>query len=81
MSGPQRGTHFAANVEMFNSPLSIPCLKPPYGEIAVVDIITQEIVCAEALERWTLGYRALLAPWSRPYARSSMHALWIDNSR
>ena len=52
IGGPQRGTPFAAKVEMFSSPLSIPCLKPPYGEIAVVDMTTQEIV-------WRRGFGAL----------------------
>ena len=44
IGGPQRGTPFAARVNMFSSPLSLPCLKPPYGEIAVVDLTTQQIV-------------------------------------
>ncbi len=52
IGGPQRGTPFAAKVEMFSSPLSIPCLKPPYGEIAVVDMTTQKIV-------WRRGFGAL----------------------
>ena len=52
IGGPQRGTPFAAKVELFSSPLSIPCLKPPYGEIAVVDMTTQETV-------WRRGFGAL----------------------
>jgi membrane-bound PQQ-dependent dehydrogenase (glucose/quinate/shikimate family) len=52
IGGPQRGTPFAAKVELFSSPLSIPCLKPPYGEIAVVDMTTQKIV-------WRRGFGAL----------------------
>ena len=29
---------------MFSSPLGIPCIQPPFGEMAVVDLTTQEIV-------------------------------------
>jgi membrane-bound PQQ-dependent dehydrogenase (glucose/quinate/shikimate family) len=44
IGGPQRGTPFAARVELLSSPFFIPCLKPPYGEIAVIDLTTQETV-------------------------------------
>lgn len=44
IGGQQRGTPFSAQVKLFASPLSLPCLKPPYGEIAVVDLTTQKIV-------------------------------------
>ena len=44
IGGPQRGTPFAARVELFGSPFLLPCLKPPYGEIAVVDLTTQQVV-------------------------------------
>lgn len=44
IGGQQRGTPFSAQVTLFASPLSLPCLKPPYGEIAVVDLTTQKIV-------------------------------------
>ena len=43
IGGPQRGTPFAAQVVPFFSGV-IPCLKPPYGEMALVDLTTQEIV-------------------------------------
>ena len=29
---------------MFTSPLGIPCIQPPYGEMAVVDLTNQEII-------------------------------------
>ena len=44
IGGAQRGTPFAAIVQMFSSPISLPCLEPPYGEMAVVDLTTQTIV-------------------------------------
>ena len=56
IGGPQRGTPFAARVEMFMSPLSIPCIKPPYGEIAVVDLTTQQIVWRRGMGAFALGF-------------------------
>ena len=44
IGGQQRGTPFSARVNMFSSPLGIPCIQPPYGEIAVVDLTSQEII-------------------------------------
>lgn len=56
IGGPQRGTPFAARVQMFSSPLSLPCLKPPYGEIAVVDLTTQQIVWRRGMGPLSLGF-------------------------
>ena len=56
VGGPQRGTPYAANVQMFTSPLSLPCLKPPYGEIAVIDLTTQETVWRRGMGFWELGF-------------------------
>ena len=56
VGGPQRGTPFAAVVEMFTSPLLLPCLKPPYGEIAVVDLTTQQIVWRRGMGPLGLGF-------------------------
>ncbi|MCH1522315.1 MAG: PQQ-binding-like beta-propeller repeat protein [Arenicellales bacterium] len=44
IGGPQRGTPFAAEVIPFMVAVPLPCLKPPYGEMAVVDLTTQKIV-------------------------------------
>jgi quinate dehydrogenase (quinone) len=44
IGGQQRGTPFSARVNLFTSPLGIPCIQPPYGEIAVVDLTSQEII-------------------------------------
>lgn len=55
IGGPQRGTPFAARVEMFSSAFFIPCLKPPYGEIAVVDLTTQQIVWRRGLGLLDIG--------------------------
>ena len=38
IGGQQRGTPFSARVNMFTSPLGLPCIEPPYGEMAVVDL-------------------------------------------
>ena len=56
IGGPQRGTPFAAVVRMFSSPLQLPCLKPPYGEIAVVDLTTQQIVWRRGMGALGLGF-------------------------
>jgi quinoprotein glucose dehydrogenase len=56
IGGPQRGTAFAARVELFTSPFELPCLKPPYGEIAVVDLTTQQIVWRRGMGTLGLGF-------------------------
>ena len=63
IGGPQRGTAYAARVRMFASPIGMPCIKPPFGEIAVVDLSTQQIVWRRGLGFWQLGF---------PYAAGSM---------
>lgn len=56
--GPQRGTPFAAFVDIFSSPLMLPCLKPPYSEIAVVDLTTQKVVWRRGMGLFNLGFPA-----------------------
>ncbi|MEM7079906.1 MAG: PQQ-binding-like beta-propeller repeat protein [Pseudomonadota bacterium] len=56
IGGPQRGTPFAAIVDAFVSPISLPCLHPPYGEIAVVDLTTQQTVWRAPMGSWKLGF-------------------------
>lgn len=56
IGGPQRGTPYAARVNMFVSPANIPCLRPPYGEIAVVDLTTRQIVWRRGAGFWNLGF-------------------------
>ena len=56
IGGPQRGTPYAARVDMFLSPANIPCLRPPYGEIAVVDLTTRQIVWRRGAGFWNLGF-------------------------
>ena len=55
IGGPQRGTPFAADVQIFSSPIGLPCLKPPYGEIAVVDLTTQQIVWRRGMGPLQIG--------------------------
>ncbi|MGQ9426199.1 membrane-bound PQQ-dependent dehydrogenase, glucose/quinate/shikimate family [Gilvimarinus sp. F26214L] len=40
----QLGTPYGASTRMFLSPLEVPCLKPPYGVLAVVDLKTRQMV-------------------------------------
>ena len=42
--GPQHGTPYAARLSFFLSPIFTPCLRPPYGEMAVVDMSTQKVL-------------------------------------
>ncbi len=56
IGGPQRGTPYAARVTMFASPLGLPCLEPPYGEIAVVDLTTQQTVWRRGMGFWQMGF-------------------------
>ena len=56
VGGPQRGTPYAARVDLFASPLSLPCLRPPYGEIAVVDLTTQQTVWRRGTGLLNLGF-------------------------
>ena len=60
IGGQQRGTPFSARVDMFSSPLGIPCIQPPFGEMAVVDLTTQEIVW-----RRPVGTAAISLPGGR----------------
>ncbi|TWB69780.1 quinoprotein glucose dehydrogenase [Nitrospirillum amazonense] len=41
---PMYGTPFGANLGVFLSPLGIPCLQPPWGELAAIDLRTNTVV-------------------------------------
>ncbi len=44
LGGAQTGTPYAVSSFFFLSPIFAPCLRPPYGEIAVVDLANQELL-------------------------------------
>ncbi|MCG8414684.1 MAG: membrane-bound PQQ-dependent dehydrogenase, glucose/quinate/shikimate family [Pseudomonadales bacterium] len=44
IGGTQTGTPYAVFSFFFLSPVFAPCLRPPYGELAVVDLANQEIL-------------------------------------
>ena len=44
IGGAQSGTPYGVYSFFFLSPIFAPCLKPPYGELAVVDLASQEIL-------------------------------------
>ncbi len=44
LGGRQAGTPYAAFSVPFFSPLFAPCLSPPYGEMAVIDLTTRKLV-------------------------------------
>lgn len=45
----QTGTPFAALTAAFLSPLAVPCTEPPFGKIAVVDLVKRKIVWEKPL--------------------------------
>lgn len=44
IGGAQTGTPYGVYSFFFLSPLFAPCIEPPYGELAVVDLASQEIL-------------------------------------
>jgi len=40
----QLGTPYAASIVPFMSALAVPCIEPPYGRIAVIDLQTRQLV-------------------------------------
>jgi quinate dehydrogenase (quinone) len=73
----QLGTPYAADIGMFMSPLQVPCMRPPYGRIAVVDLQTRQIVWNKPLgttnESGPLGHRiGLRLPMGVPLAAGAI---------
>ncbi len=56
----QLGTPYAADIRMFMSPLQMPCMRPPYGRIAVVDLQTRQILWNKRL-----GTTNESGPWGK----------------
>jgi membrane-bound PQQ-dependent dehydrogenase (glucose/quinate/shikimate family) len=46
---PQKGTPYAMQRTIFQNPIGIPCLQPPYGRISVVDLKTGKMAWSRAL--------------------------------
>ena len=61
LGGRQTGTPYAVYSMPFLSPLFAPCLRPPYGEMAVVDLTTQQTLwrrpLGTAAEQGPLGIK------------------------
>ena len=73
----QLGTPYAADIRMFMSPLQMPCVRPPYGRIAVIDLQTRQIVWNKRLgttnESGPLGQKiGLRLPMGVPLAAGSI---------
>jgi quinate dehydrogenase (quinone) len=69
----QIGTPYAAAITMFMSPLAVPCIEPPYGRIAVIDLQTKQLVWNQRLgtanESGPLGMKSgLRLPMGVPLA-------------
>lgn len=60
----QTGTPYGMTTRPFMSPLMVPCQKPPYGSLAVVDLQTREVVWKRSIgttnESGPLGMRIRL---------------------
>ena len=73
----QLGTPYAADIRMFMSPLQVPCMRPPYGRIALIDLQTRQIVWNKRLGTtnesgpWGHGI-GLRLPMGVPLAAGSM---------
>jgi quinate dehydrogenase (quinone) len=73
----QLGTPYAAEIHLFMSPLDMPCMRPPYGRIAVIDLQTRQIVWNQRLgttnESGPLGKKVgVRLPMGVPLAAGSM---------
>jgi membrane-bound PQQ-dependent dehydrogenase (glucose/quinate/shikimate family) len=73
----QLGTPYAAEIRMFMSPLAMPCIEPPYGRIAVVDLQTRKVLWNKRLgttnESGPLGTKiGVRLPMGVPVAAGSM---------
>ncbi len=47
--GLQLGTPYAVTTQPFMSPLAVPCQRPPYGVLAVIDLQTKKLVWSKPL--------------------------------
>ncbi|MBP8925300.1 MAG: pyrroloquinoline quinone-dependent dehydrogenase [Pseudomonadales bacterium] len=58
MTSPQLGTPYCVKVEPLLSPLGAPCVAPPWGTLAAIDLVSGD-------KRWEipLGTLGSLAPW------------------
>jgi membrane-bound PQQ-dependent dehydrogenase (glucose/quinate/shikimate family) len=73
----QLGTPYAAEIRMFMSPLAMPCMRPPYGRMAVIDLQTRQVVWNQRLgttnESGPLGKKVgLRLPMGVPLAAGSI---------
>ncbi|MDA1369677.1 MAG: membrane-bound PQQ-dependent dehydrogenase, glucose/quinate/shikimate family [Proteobacteria bacterium] len=59
--GNQLGTPYAHATSRFISPLEIPCFEPPYGVLALVDLVTLEV-----LWKRPIGTAKESGPWAIP---------------
>jgi quinate dehydrogenase (quinone) len=44
LGGPQTGTPYLADSFPWLSPIFVPCQKPPYGEMAAIDLKTRQVI-------------------------------------
>lgn len=73
----QLGTPYAAEIRTFMSPLAMPCMRPPYGRMAVVDLQTRQVLWNKRLgttnESGPLGKKiGIRLPMGVPLAAGSI---------
>lgn len=73
----QAGTLYAANPDVFMSPLGAPCQAPPYGYLSAVDLVTGKLIWSRwlgnARDLGPLGIRAMVPlPLGTPNSGGSM---------
>jgi len=47
--GLQTGTPYAVTTRPFMSPIGVPCQRPPYGQLAVIDMQTKQLLWSKAV--------------------------------
>lgn len=75
--GLQTGTPYAVTTRPFMSPLSVPCQKPPYGILAVIDLQTKQLLWSKpvgmANESGPFGWHSgLKIPMGAPLAAGTI---------
>ena len=77
IGGAQRGTPYAAKVDFFMAVPPVPCLNPPWGEIAVVDLTSQQIVWRRPLGTGNIGFPGAPGSFITAGGFFSMRVLWM----
>jgi quinoprotein glucose dehydrogenase len=61
---PMYGTPYGVSLHPLLSPLGLPCLRPPRGYMAGIDLKTMKITWMQPMASWTAGSRPASRPWT-----------------